>query len=86
VAPLGELSDELRQHPYPWSTVDHGVAQSTDPWTRSTDFLLLLKNISFSIIFREIYTEAPEFRSNYNLAPSFGFYIISNPWNLHFSP
>jgi hypothetical protein len=38
VAPLGELSDELRQRPCLWSTVDHGVTQSIDPWTQSTDF------------------------------------------------
>jgi hypothetical protein len=42
-------------------------------------FIYLLKNISFSVIFREIYTEAPGFHSNYTLALSFGFYIISNP-------
>jgi hypothetical protein len=29
---------------------------------------------------------ASEFCSNYNLALNFRFYLISNPWTLHFSP
>jgi hypothetical protein len=66
------------------------------PWTMVSPSLpsrglgplifLLLKNISFSVIFQEIYIEAHRFHSNYNLDLSFGFCIISNPRNLHFSP
>jgi hypothetical protein len=47
---------------------------------------ILLKNILFSVIFKEIYIEAPVFCSNYNIALSFGFYLISNPWNIQSSP
>jgi hypothetical protein len=58
------------------------------PWTMAPPGLptrglgplsFLLKNISFSIIFQEIYTVAPVFCSNYNIALSFGFNLISNP-------
>jgi hypothetical protein len=41
--------------------------------------LFLLKNNSISYKFREFYTEAPVFGSNYKLAIGFRFYLISSP-------
>jgi hypothetical protein len=67
-------SDSAPAHGPPWTMVSPSL-----PTRGLGPLIFLLKNISFSVIFREIYTEAPGFRSNNNLALSFRFYIISNP-------
>jgi hypothetical protein len=38
------------------------------------------------MIIPQTYTEAPQLFTNHELALSFGFYLISNPWNLQPSP
>jgi hypothetical protein len=43
----GEFTGETRPRPYPWSIVDHGAARTTDPWTRSTGFILYWKIFHF---------------------------------------
>jgi hypothetical protein len=56
IAPPGKLSGEPRSRPCPRYTVDHGTAQSTDPWTQSTDF-------SIGKIFHFlVYSEKPTLR------------------------
>jgi hypothetical protein len=51
----GEFTGETRPCPYPWSTVDHGIARTTDPWTRSNIFFFIEKYFIFYYIPRNLH-------------------------------
>jgi hypothetical protein len=90
------------RHCRSWFTVNHPQVRATTLWTKSTKFFLhkiirpVIQLLSFysqalsvsrnQALVPLLYTEAPGFCSNYNLALSFRFYLISNPWTLGFSP
>jgi hypothetical protein len=63
------------------STVDHGAAQSTDPWTRSTEFSIE-KYFIFYYILRNLHWDP---RVLFKLQHSPQFQILFNIWSLEFT-